>query len=40
MRPFLLYFVGWSEERSPTAVVEYAPNVGLRSSAPTYEETR
>ena len=32
MHPFLLYLVGWSEARSPTAVVRYAPNVGLRAS--------
>ena len=26
------FFVGWSEARSPTAVADYAPNVGLRAS--------
>ena len=30
--------VGWSEERSPTAVVSDTRHVGLRTSAPTYEE--
>ncbi len=32
MRPFLFCFVGWSEARSPTAVVRYTPNVGFRAS--------
>ena len=27
------FFVGWAETRSPTAVVDYAPNFGLRTSA-------
>ena len=26
------FYVGWSEARSPTAVVSYASNVGLRTS--------
>ncbi|NOZ52914.1 MAG: hypothetical protein GXP08_07180 [Gammaproteobacteria bacterium] len=36
--PSAWFLVGYTEERSPTAVVGYTPCVGFRSSGPTYRK--
>ena len=38
VRHKMRFIVGWSEARSPTAVMDQAPHVGRRASAPTYKK--